>query len=184
MPLPRRRYRCVRLYAESTIDKELLREDRAVKQCERLSHREDESGLYSDLQEFLIKEKARAGADLTKLTGSNMCLYSAAKFLGMPEMYSVDVGDGPFSLSHYNNVRMSSRNSTSGAFLGSRHASSVGELDLSQSPKFVYYAQPSGAPASVGQFSQLNSTCLKTRLISPTTRKLQRSRRTPLHSIR
>ena len=182
----------MRLHGQSTLDKGRLRDDRARvrnrDRCEamgELAHIEDDSGLYSELRELLIKRRARAGADLTQLTGANMCLYNAAKFLGMPSIYSDDVGGGPFSVSHYNNnVRISSRNSTSGAFLGVRCASSVGELGLSQSPKFVYYAQPSGAPASVGQFSQLNSTCLKTRLISPTTRKLQRSRRTPLHSIR
>ena len=182
----------MRLHGQSTLDKGRLRDDRARvrnrDRCEamgELAHIEDDSGLYSELRELLIKRRARAGADLTQLTGANMCLYNDAKFHGIPEIYSDDVGDGPFSVSHYNNnVRMSSRNSTSGAFLGVRCASSVGDLVQSQSPKFVYYVQPSGASASVGRFSQLNSTCLNARLQFPKTRNLQMSRRTSPHSIR
>ena len=88
-----------------------------------LAHIEGESGLYSEVQELLIKGRARAGAELSLLTGAHMCLYNSAKFHGMPELYSVDVGGGPFSVKRYNkNVRMSARNAAGDAYFGFRCA--------------------------------------------------------------
>ena len=125
----------------------------SVKQWETLAHVEDESGLYSHVQDLLIKNKARTGADLSVLPGSHMCLYNAVNFLGTPALYSVEVGGGPFSVKRYNErVRMSVRDAAGRHYLGLRQATSVGELDLSKSPNFVCYVQPKCAFAAVGHF--------------------------------
>ena len=155
-------------------------------QWEQLAHVEEEPGLYPDVKELLIYGGgARSGVELSLLTGPNMCLYSAAEFLCMTELYSSDVGDGPPIVSRCNkNVRSSSRGSAGGAYLGFRIAFSSGEMDIEKPPKFARYAPPASLSDAVGHLSRLNSTCLQKGFKFPTTRKLRISQRTALHSIR
>ena len=72
----------------------------------------------------------------------------------MPAMYCVDFGDGPpFSVKRYNkNVRMAARDAAGCAYIGSKCATSVGELGLSKSLLFVCYVQPTSASSAVGHF--------------------------------
>ena len=67
-----------------------------------------------------------------------MCLYNAVRFLGLPPVYTADIGDGPFDAAQYNdNVREYSQREgigKTGMYLRLRGETTPESADLPTSP--------------------------------------------------
>ena len=91
-----------------------------------------------------------------------MCLYNAVRFLGLPLCYKTDVGDGPFSVNHYNeNVKRYAEHGdiqNQGMYLRLLGAEAFEAMGLQGPRDFVCYCQSKDSACSVGHFFAARAT--------------------------
>ena len=116
----------------------------------------DESWTHSAVKTLLVDGRARAGDILPVYHGSNMCLYSDVRFIGLPPSYTADIGDVPFNVAHYNDkVREYSQKAwidKTGMYLCLLDGNTFESADLPTSTDFVCCYRPKDSAACVGHF--------------------------------